>query len=86
MNSEEVIGVIELGNVKIKCVIFAEDRDGKLEILSSSINDSAGIHNGVIVNLDKASSVIRACISDAEKKAGNSLKKINVIIEQPEFL
>jgi len=86
MNSEEVIGVIELGNVKIKCVIFAEGRDDKLEILSSSINDSAGIHNGVIVNLDKASSVIRACISDAEKKAGNSLKKINVIIEQPEFL
>jgi len=86
MNSEEAIGVIELGNVKIKCVIFAENWEDKSEILSSSINDSAGIHNGVIVNLDKASSVIRACISDAEKKAGISLKKINVIIEQPEFL
>ena len=86
MNFADAAGVIELGNVKIKCIIFIDNTDDKLEILSSSINDSAGIHNGVIVNLDKASKVIRACISDAEKKAGTSLKKINVIIEQPEFL
>ena len=86
MNYEEAIGVIELGNVKIKCIIFATSGEDKLEILSSSINDSAGIHNGVIINLDKASTVIRACISDAEKKAEISLKKINVIIEEPEFL
>ena len=54
MNSEEAIGVIDLGNVKVKCIIFNENKEDKLEILSSSINDSEGIHNGVIVNLDKA--------------------------------
>ena len=86
MNSKDAIGVIELGNVKTKCIIFLENREGKLEILSSSAKDSEGIHNGSIVNLDKASNVIRVCISDAEKKASLSLKKINVIIEQPEFL
>ena len=86
MNFKEVKGVIELGNVKVKCVIFTENSEDKLEILSSSINDSKGIHNGVIINLDTASNVIRACISNAEKKAAISLKKINVIIEQPEFL
>ena len=72
MDSEEVIGVIELGNVNIKSVIFTENKEDKLEILSSSINASEGIHNGVIVNLEKASNVIRACISDVEKKAGVS--------------
>ena len=51
MNFGEAIGVIELGNVKIKSVIFKEDKEDKLEILSSSINDSEGIHNGVIINL-----------------------------------
>ena len=55
MNSKEAIGVIELGNVKIKCIIFGENREDKLEILSSSINESEGIHNSVIINLDKAS-------------------------------
>ena len=69
MSFGEARGVIELGNVKIKCVIFTENKENELEILSNSINDSGGIHNGVIVNLDKASNVIRACISNAEKKA-----------------
>ena len=86
MISENPIGIIELGNVKIKCIIFKVNEEGKVEILSGSINDSYGIHNSVIVNLTKASDAIRLCISNAEKKAQISLKKINVVIEQPEFL
>ncbi len=82
----EAIGIIELGNIKIKCVIFKIKNDNSSEILSTSSCDSAGIHNGVVINLSKASDVIRSCISAAEKKAEVSLKRINVIIEQPEFL
>jgi cell division protein FtsA len=54
--------------------------------LSTSIIQSEGIHNGVIVNLSKASNTIRSCISTAEKKAKILIKKVNVVIEQPEFL
>ena len=82
----EAIGIIELGNVKIKCIIFKINNDNSSEILSISLCDSAGIHNGVVINLSKASDVIRSCISIAEKKADVSLKRINVILEQPEFL
>jgi len=82
----EPIGVIELGSIKIKCIIFKINNDNSSEILSTSLNDSEGIHNGVVINLSKASNVIRSCISSAEKKAEVSLKRINVIIEQPEFL
>ena len=39
-----------------------------------------------VVNLTKASNVIRSCISIAEKKAKILLKKINVVLEEPEFL
>ena len=38
------------------------------------------------MNLKKASDSIRTSISTAEKKAKVSLKKINVILEQPDFL
>ena len=38
------------------------------------------------MNLSKATKVIRSCISSAEKNSDVLLKKINVIIEQPEFL
>ena len=35
MNFADAVGVIELGNVKIKCIIFIDNTDDKIEILSS---------------------------------------------------
>jgi len=86
MNSSEPIGIIELGNINLKCLIFKIKDDNSSEILSASITQSAGIHNGVIINLKNATESLRLCISEAEKKAKVSLKKINVVLEQPEFL
>ncbi len=86
MNSDNLIGIIELGNINIKCLIFKTENDGTSEILSSSKIRSDGIHNGSIINLTKASNAIRSCISAAEKNAKILLKKINVVVEQPEFL
>ena len=86
MNSEDSIGIIELGNINIKCLIFKIKNNNDPEILSTSIISSKGIHNGVVVNLTKASNAIRSCISVAEEEAKISLKKINVIFEQPDFL
>ena len=85
MDSGDSIGIIELGNPQIRCLVF-KINNNKAEILSTSITSSEGIHNDTIVNLTKASNAIRSCISAAEKKAKISLKKINVITEQPEFL
>ena len=85
MSLEDPIGIIELDHTNIKCLIFKIDNN-RTEILSTSITQSEGIHNDVIVNLTKASKAIRSSISSAEKKANISLKKINVIFEQPEFL
>ena len=86
MNSEDLIGIIELGNINIKCLIFKIKDNNESEILSTSITSSEGIHNGIVVNLTKASKAIRSCISIAEKKAKILLKKINVVLEGPEFL
>ena len=86
MSTEDPIGIIELGNKSIKCLIFKIKENNAYEILSTSITSSEGIHNDVIVNLAKASNAIRSAISVVEKKAKISLKKINVIFEQPDFL
>jgi len=85
MTVDDPIGIIELGNFNIKCLIF-KISNNNAEILSTSITPSDGFHNDIVVNLSKASSAIRACISNAEKKAKIPLKKINVVIEQPDFL
>ncbi len=84
MDSDNNIGLIELGNVKTKCLISSSSNDS--ESLSTALIKTEGVHNGVIVNHANASKMIRSCIGMAEKKAKVSLKKINVIIEQPEFL
>ena len=86
MNSEDSIGIIELGNINIKCLIFKIKDNNESEILSTSMTSSEGIHNGIVVNLTKASKAIRSCISITEKKAKILLKKINVVLEGPEFL
>ena len=85
MNLDDPIGIIELDHKNIKCLIF-KINNNKPEILSTSVIPSEGIHNDIVVNLSKASNAIRSSISSAEKKAKISLKKINLIFEQPDFL
>ena len=53
MAEENIIAIIELGNVKIKCIIFKNDSNLKPKILSSSLCDSKGIHNGVVINFSQ---------------------------------
>jgi len=76
MNSEDSIGLIELGSSSLKCLIFKINSDNNSEILSVTTTPSEGIYNDVVVNLKKASDSIRIAISTAEKKAKVSLKKI----------
>ena len=86
MDSESLIGIIDLDSENIKCVIFKNYSDGTSEVLSSSLIRSQGIKNSKIINLSKASDSIRRCINETEKKGKVSLKKINVVLEQPDFL
>ena len=83
MNSEEAIGIIELGNINLKCLIFKINKNNDTEILSATTTPSEGIFNDVVMNLKKASDSIRKSISKTEKEAIVSLKKIHVIFEQP---
>ena len=86
MSFENPRGIIELGDINIKCLIFGINNNNISEILSTSTTASEGIHNGVIVNLAKASNAIRLCVGVAEKRAKVSIKKINVVVEQSGFL
>jgi len=85
MKLNNLNGVVEIGNINIKCIIFNVNNNVS-EIISTSVTPSEGIHNGVIINVSRATNAIRKSISNAEKKAEILLKKIHVILEQPEFL
>ena len=85
MDSDEPIGIIEISNENLKCLIFKIKGDN-FEILSSSTAPSKGIFNGIIVNISSSTNAIRSCISIAEKKAKISIKKIHIVLEQTDFL
>tara|TARA_Y100000590_G_scaffold57332_1_gene60254 strand:- start:7657 stop:8892 length:1236 start_codon:yes stop_codon:yes gene_type:complete len=86
MDTDSTKGIIELGTLFIKCLIVKINSDSTVKVLSTSTTKSEGIHNGTIINLKNATNAIRTAISNAENKTDISLKKINVVIEQPEFL
>tara|TARA_B110000438_G_scaffold297537_1_gene344075 strand:- start:143 stop:1369 length:1227 start_codon:yes stop_codon:yes gene_type:complete len=86
MTDENLQAIIELGSLNLKCVIFRINNENIPEIVSANTSRSKGIHNSTIINLSEASNAIRACVGEAEKKTNISLKKINVVLEQPEFL
>ena len=68
MSFEKEIGIIEIGDKNLKCVIF-KINDDVPEILSTSTVNSDGVVNGSIVNIKKTSTAIRSCIGKAEEKA-----------------
>ena len=84
MDLDKLKCVIELGSTKINCVI-AEASDENIKIIATSTTPSIGIHNGVIVNPLEAVKAIRSCLSNVENKANVVLKKVNVVLEMPEF-
>ena len=49
MTVDDPIGIIELGNFNIKCLIF-KISNNNVEILSTSITPSDGFHNDIVVN------------------------------------
>ena len=53
MNSEDSIGLIELGSTSLKCLIFKINNDNNSEILSVTTTYSDGIHNDIVINLKR---------------------------------
>ena len=76
MIPEIPIGIIELGDINIKCVIFKINNNNDSEILSTSITNSEGIHNDVVVNLKKASDAIKKSIELLKRE---DFKNYNII-------
>ena len=48
MKFEDPIGIIELGDVNLKCLIFKINKENNLEILSSVVTESDGIQNELV--------------------------------------
>ena len=68
---------LDIGTNSIK-VLVAELRNGELNVIGVSNAKSKGEKDGIIVDIEAAASAIKSAISQAEEKAGISIKSVNV--------
>ena len=83
---KDITSIIDLGTNNLKCLIYQKNEDDKYKLIGFSKKKTEGIHNSIIVNFQKATDSLRACIGEAEKSSKVNIKKINVIIDLKETI
>ena len=68
---------LDIGTSSIK-VLVAEHVNNEMNVIGVSNAKSAGVKDGIIVDIEAAAGAIKAAIAQAEEKAGISIKVVNV--------
>ena len=68
---------LDIGTSSIK-VLVAELVNGEVNVIGVSNGKSKGVKDGIIVDIEAAATAIKSAISQAEEKAGISIKSVNV--------
>ena len=76
MADEKIVG-LDIGTSTIRVAIGEIDPEtGNLQIAGTSSRKSAGLRNGVIVNIEDAKNAIKEAIDAAEQNAGTSVESV----------
>ena len=70
MADDRIIVGLDIGTSVIRVAIGEVDENGVLQIIATSAQKSAGMRNGVIVNIEDAKDAIKEAIEAAETRAG----------------
>jgi len=70
MADERCIVGLDIGTSVIRVAIGEVDEEGNLHVIATSSKKSAGLRNGVIVNIEDAKEVIKDAIESAEQEGG----------------
>ena len=70
MADDRIIVGLDIGTSVIRVAVGEVEDDGSLHIVSTSAQPSAGLRNGVIVNIEDAKDAIKEAIETAETKGG----------------
>jgi cell division protein FtsA len=65
---------LDIGTTKV-CAIVAEAKNGSLEIIGVGTSGSAGLKNGVVVNIENTVESITKAVEDAELMAGYQIQE-----------
>lgn len=69
---------IDVGTTKVCTLIGEPEPDGGIRIVGLGIVPSAGLHKGIVVNVDEATAAIAASVEEAEKISGHTVERAYV--------
>ena len=70
MADERCIVGLDIGTSVIRVAVGEIDLDGNLSVVATSSKKSAGLRNGVIVNIEDAKDIIKEAVEAAEQEGG----------------
>ena len=77
-NDSTIICGLDVGTTKVCMMITRVNNDGSLELIGSGHAHSAGLKNGVVVDLEKVADAIRKAAEEAEREADVSVDWVTV--------
>ena len=78
MADSNVIVGLDIGTIKILCLVAEVRAPGDVEIIGVSSYPSKGLQRGIVLNIDSTVDSIRQAIEDAEKMAGTEITSVIV--------
>jgi cell division protein FtsA len=72
----DIITALDIGTTKICCIIASPDENGGVEIIGMGKAPSMGMSRGMVINVDRTVSSIRAAVGEAERMAGVPVGKV----------
>jgi cell division protein FtsA len=76
--NNDIVVALDIGTTKVCCIAGRKNEYGKIEILGVGKVESAGVLRGVVSNIEKTVKAISDAVQEAERKAGTSIKVVNV--------
>lgn len=76
-NQEYSVG-LDIGTTKILAIVGRKNAQGRIEVLGVGKSKSLGVNNGVVSNITQTIQSIKTAVSEAEKAAKVSIKKVTV--------
>lgn len=78
--AERVIAAIDVGSSKVAALVAMADGENKPRVIGSGVRASNGLKRGLVADMAKTESAIRAAMGQAEKAAGVDIESVIVCL------
>lgn len=80
---ETLIAGLDIGSSKVAAVAVECDADGTVHYIAGAFRPSAGVRNGIVVDIGEATACVEAVIYELEERCGRRIGKVCVAVSGP---